>query len=155
MKRCPECGREYDNSLSFCLDDGAELLYGPAASHFHEDAWSNTGVTGADDPATAIMTSEAPTRVVSGQGFSSDRAPAAASSNRRVSAIAALGVFLAVVLGVGGYWFYSNRSDEEIRSIAVLPCCPISLFSRATTRFATIRAIWISCGERDSDSFFR
>jgi hypothetical protein len=31
MKRCPECGREYDNSMSFCLDDGAELLYGPAS----------------------------------------------------------------------------------------------------------------------------
>jgi len=30
MKRCPQCGREYDLSMSFCLDDGAELLYGPA-----------------------------------------------------------------------------------------------------------------------------
>ncbi|MBL8184037.1 MAG: hypothetical protein JNK51_03855 [Blastocatellia bacterium] len=32
MKRCPECGREYDNSMMFCLNDGAELLYGPARS---------------------------------------------------------------------------------------------------------------------------
>ena len=31
MKRCPECGREYDNTMMFCLDDGAELLYGPAS----------------------------------------------------------------------------------------------------------------------------
>ena len=31
MKRCPQCGREYDNSMSFCLDDGAELLYGLAS----------------------------------------------------------------------------------------------------------------------------
>src|SRR2546423_15645975 len=31
MKRCPECRREYDNTMSFCLDDGAELLYGPAS----------------------------------------------------------------------------------------------------------------------------
>ncbi|HUR99385.1 MAG TPA: tetratricopeptide repeat protein [Pyrinomonadaceae bacterium] len=31
MKRCPECGRDYnDDSLSFCLDDGSELLFGPA-----------------------------------------------------------------------------------------------------------------------------
>jgi TolB-like protein/tetratricopeptide (TPR) repeat protein len=29
MKRCPECGREYDDTMSFCLDDGSELLYGP------------------------------------------------------------------------------------------------------------------------------
>ena len=40
MKRCPECGREYDNTMMFCLDDGAELLYGPAIM---------------DEPATAIL----------------------------------------------------------------------------------------------------
>src|SRR5829696_428941 len=40
MKRCPECGREYDNTMAFCLDDGAELLYGPASM---------------DEPATAIL----------------------------------------------------------------------------------------------------
>lgn len=33
MKRCPECGRDYDDdSLSFCLDDGSERLFGPAAT---------------------------------------------------------------------------------------------------------------------------
>ena len=41
MKRCPECGREYDTSMMFCLDDGRELLYGPA---YHE-------------PPTAILSS--------------------------------------------------------------------------------------------------
>ncbi|MEP6703737.1 MAG: tetratricopeptide repeat protein [Acidobacteriota bacterium] len=40
MKKCPRCGREYDLSMGFCLDDGAELLYGPAAT---------------DEPATAIL----------------------------------------------------------------------------------------------------
>lgn len=40
MKKCPQCSREYDNTMSFCLDDGAELLYGPA--------WT-------DEPATAIF----------------------------------------------------------------------------------------------------
>ena len=40
MKRCPRCGREYDTSMMFCLDDGAELLYGPAST---------------DEPATAIL----------------------------------------------------------------------------------------------------
>lgn len=29
MKKCPQCGREDDLSMSFCLDDGSELLYGP------------------------------------------------------------------------------------------------------------------------------
>lgn len=31
MKKCPQCGREYDLSMRFCLDDGSELLYGPAS----------------------------------------------------------------------------------------------------------------------------
>ncbi|HVF47209.1 MAG TPA: tetratricopeptide repeat protein [Pyrinomonadaceae bacterium] len=41
MKRCPECGRNYnDDSMSFCLDDGVELLFGPASG---------------DEPETAIL----------------------------------------------------------------------------------------------------
>ena len=50
MKRCPECGRNYnDESMSFCLDDGAELLFGPATE------------SGGDEPATAILHSTAAT----------------------------------------------------------------------------------------------
>lgn len=40
MKGCPQCGREYDNTMSFCLDDGSELLYGP---------------TSMSEPTTAIL----------------------------------------------------------------------------------------------------
>src|SRR5262245_60313880 len=40
MKRCPHCGREYDLSMSFCLDDGTELLYGPSSI---------------DEPTTAVL----------------------------------------------------------------------------------------------------
>ena len=43
MKRCPQCGREYDNTMMFCLDDGAELLYGPGEM---------------EEPATAIFHSK-------------------------------------------------------------------------------------------------
>ncbi|MEO7539912.1 MAG: hypothetical protein ABIV21_07780, partial [Pyrinomonadaceae bacterium] len=55
MKKCPQCSREYDLSMSFCLDDGVELLYGPAMG------------SAGDEPATAILHStaapgEAPTR---------------------------------------------------------------------------------------------
>ncbi len=64
MKRCPECGREYDNTMMFCLDDGAELLYGPARS---ESGTVATGFLPNDESATAILHStdpraEAPTR---------------------------------------------------------------------------------------------
>lgn len=40
MKLCPHCGREYDLTMSFCLDDGRELLYGSALR---------------DEPETAIL----------------------------------------------------------------------------------------------------
>ncbi|MBK6724789.1 MAG: hypothetical protein IPG58_16435 [Acidobacteria bacterium] len=64
MKRCPECGRDYnDDSMSFCLDDGSELLFGPAKS---EPGAIAAGFP-ADEPQTAILHStaapgEAPTR---------------------------------------------------------------------------------------------
>jgi serine/threonine-protein kinase len=31
MKRCPQCLRDYDDSLNYCLDDGSVLLNGPSA----------------------------------------------------------------------------------------------------------------------------
>ncbi|HBE84076.1 MAG TPA: hypothetical protein PLN05_07410 [Pyrinomonadaceae bacterium] len=51
MKRCPRCGREYDNTMMFCLDDGAELLYGPARS---EPGAIATGFP-SDEPQTAFQ----------------------------------------------------------------------------------------------------
>ncbi len=56
MKRCPECGREYDNTMMFCLDDGAELLYGPAIV-LSEPPATAAGPFG-DQPATAILHGE-------------------------------------------------------------------------------------------------
>jgi adenylate cyclase len=45
MKRCPECRRDYyDDTLLYCLDDGNELLEGPASDSF-----------GTDGPQTAIL----------------------------------------------------------------------------------------------------
>lgn len=51
MKRCPECRREYDNSMAFCLDDGTELLYGPA---------SVDALPISDEPVTAIISTIEP-----------------------------------------------------------------------------------------------
>src|SRR5688572_24397000 len=50
MKKCPQCGREYDNTMAFCLDDGAELLYGPAKSEPPESAGGQL-----HEPQTAIL----------------------------------------------------------------------------------------------------
>lgn len=53
MKKCPQCGREYDLSMSFCLDDGAELLYGPASMDAAATAIFPS--PSASDNATAVL----------------------------------------------------------------------------------------------------
>ena len=63
MKRRPECRRDYyDDSLLYCLDDGASLLEGPSS-----------GV----EPATAILSEQSPAKSPEPRpinlGFSKDR----------------------------------------------------------------------------------
>ena len=126
MKQCPQCAREYDNSMSFCLDDGVELLYGPAA---------------VDEPATAILL-QPPAPVGSqGAGENSTRAfmhTTAAEpdphglpshtpenrifvANRAAKPLIALGaIILVLVAGFFGYRYISSQAGQ-ISSIAVLP----------------------------------
>lgn len=50
MKRCPECWRDYyDDSLSFCLDDGGRLLDGPASYDGPTTAVLPRGISGGED----------------------------------------------------------------------------------------------------------
>ena len=127
MKRCPECGREYDNTMMFCLDDGAELLYGPARS---EPGAVATGFP-ADEPQTAILHStadrgEAPTRaqidtteqtviLPSGTG---DIIPEPRVFDKRLFAAP---VLLAII-ALGGFFGYKYLAPtKQIDSIAVMP----------------------------------
>ena len=62
MKRCPECGRDYnDDSLNFCLDDGSELLFGPTTGSDFSDANATTVVSG---DQLRLPSSEARTEVL-------------------------------------------------------------------------------------------
>ena len=138
MKRCPECGREYDNTMMFCLDDGAELLYGPARS---EPGAIATGFL-SDEPQTAILHStaapgEAPTRAqinttdqtaILRTGAEAEPRESSGgvsekhsfSANRAAKPLAALVV--AVLVLVGGFFGYRYFSPtKQIESIAVMP----------------------------------
>ncbi len=132
MKKCPQCGREYDHSVMFCLDDGAELLYGPA---------SGSGV--GDEPATAILHrteggDDAPTRVqihtteqkavfprTEAEPQKSLGEPPEKQSFSANRAAKPLGIFgVAVVLIIGGFFGYryiKPAGSGTINSIAVLP----------------------------------
>ncbi|MBA3354098.1 MAG: tetratricopeptide repeat protein, partial [Blastocatellia bacterium] len=115
MKRCPQCGREYDVSTMFCLDDGSELLYGPGSM---------------EEPATAILhtpdaVGDAPTRALI---RTTDQNAALASG---VSNVAKRGIdkrllavpfaLAIVVLAVFFGYRYSGSGGKQIESIAVMP----------------------------------
>lgn len=104
--------------MSFCLDDGAELLFGPASM---------------DGPATAILhgitpTSEGGTRAQSNttnetailQTRTGDAAPKPRGFDTRLLAAPILGVIIAVG-GYFGYWYLKGTGGGPINSIAVLP----------------------------------
>ena len=108
MKLCPECNRVYDDeTLRYCLDDGAALVYGPA------------------EPMTAILESEnAPgerqTKLFDPPIKSSPTTVTQQSKKNKVMA-AVVGVVLVAAIGIGAYWFYDDRSPRRIESIAVMP----------------------------------
>jgi len=119
MKKCPQCGREYDVSMAFCLDDGTELLYGPAS-----------GSRELDEPATAIVhttdaVGDAPTRAqihiteqtaVLPSGISD--LPKRSFDKRLIAAPFLLAII--VLAGFLGYR-YLGPNTEQIESIAVMP----------------------------------
>ena len=113
MKRCPECRRDYtDETLNFCLDDGAALLDGPAS---------------ADDPVTALMpegissagktTAERETKIYTSGDYISKEIKRHKFATGLVAAVGA------VVLGGFGYgayrFFVDSRPKEPIRSASV------------------------------------
>ena len=115
MKRCPECRRDYhDDTLSFCLADGTELVYGLE-----------------DEPATAILpdsdpSSEARTRQ---QLYTTDDQtsvdPTRQTHNRSASRVAkplaVLGLLTILVGGYFGYRYLASSGSKQIESIAVMP----------------------------------
>ncbi len=122
MKRCPECGREYDNTMMFCLDDGAELLYGPAS--MDEPATAILSVPGA--VATGFPSSESPTKppinttdqtaiLPIGTG---DIVPKSTGFDKRLLAVPLLLVII-VLGGLLGYKYFAPA--KQINSIAVMP----------------------------------
>lgn len=114
--------------MMFCLDDGAELLYGPALS---EPPSSGSGQFG-DEPRTAILhettpPTEAQTRA---QIHLTDRTAMPPSGITELTKSTTFDkrwlfapVALAVIVlgGVFGYRSFNSTDNYQIRSIAVLP----------------------------------
>lgn len=122
MKRCPQCGRDYnDDSMSFCLDDGAELLFGPGGG-------SSTN----DEPATAIL----PVQGAAAGGLSEPRDETEGATAILPSAVVAggsdprrsfdkrliLAPIVIALIGLAGFFGYRYITPaKQINSIAVMP----------------------------------
>ena len=123
MKRCPECRRDYhDDSLSFCLDDGAALVDGPAAT------------VSEVEPATAILEhtklfhevstkkqvdTTAATLVLQTDTVQSGKAKWLQSSRKNWSVIVLFAMLIPVAFF--GYRYLASAGGQQINSIAVLP----------------------------------
>jgi len=149
MKRCPECRRDYyDETLSYCLDDGNALLEGPASGGRSEPP-SSAGGQFVDEPATAILSE--PGAVATGfrdgepnraqinttdptailrtgaeakhrESFGGSLEKQSFSANRAAKSLAALAVAVVVLVGgFFGYRYFSNANSKQINSIAVMP----------------------------------
>ena len=65
MKRCPECRRDYyDDSLQYCLDDGAALLEGPATADLPTITMSQRPAETAGVTPRSLYGTEYPTQVL-------------------------------------------------------------------------------------------
>ncbi len=119
MKRCPQCGRNYnDDSMSYCLDDGSELLFGPA------------NLRDLDEPQTAILQENAPSPEAKtrAQIHKIEKAGVLPST---VAAVPKKGFdkrliaapLVAVIIGLGMYvgYRYFSSPVKQIESIAVMP----------------------------------
>ncbi|HEX6125672.1 MAG TPA: tetratricopeptide repeat protein [Pyrinomonadaceae bacterium] len=113
MKRCPECRRDYyDDSLIYCLDDGARLLDGPTP----------------DGPPTAILPSAAPSSEEATKTFGDNRTtnedlPADSGGGKRavLLAVSVSALLLVALIGWAAYTYYGRSTSRQIESIAVLP----------------------------------
>ena len=109
MKRCPECRRDYyDDSLLYCLDDGAALLEGPSSGN---------------EPATAILadarpSSESATRTFD-SAYHSDPKALASTAKTNVFVFASLSILLIAGIAVAAFLYFGRT--QQISSIAVMP----------------------------------
>lgn len=125
--------------MSFCLDDGSELLYGPAS-----EGPASAGGQFGDEPQTAILhstaaPSEGPTRAQIHTTEQTASPPSGAeaepqrslgelsekhsfSANRAAQPLIAVAIAVAVLIcGFFGYRYFSASGSGPINSIAVLP----------------------------------
>jgi len=117
MKHCPECNRNYaDPTLSFCLQDGAPLIFGSAVTE------GDTAILSGD------VRSDAPTRQIDPHTTAPTESfpfPVSAhvktSGNKKIWLFGALAIAMIGAAGLLGYRYFNAANSTQIESVAVLP----------------------------------
>ncbi len=124
MKRCPECRRDYyDDTLSFCLEDGTPLVYGvtsdePATAILSEPGAIATGFPASESPTRAQINTTDQTAIFR-TGADAEPLKKVGSKQRQLAVVGIAVLLLAV--GFFGYRYFKPGSGGPINSIAVLP----------------------------------
>jgi Tol biopolymer transport system component len=127
MKRCPDCRRDYyDDSLLYCLDDGAALLEGPSSGNERTTAF--LPVTSFEESPTITLGPK------SSDPASTSPVVAARPRGRGLWIFAALG---AVVLAVVGFGVYNFSRKQAARTVTG----PLQIERLTTNGQATSAAI--------------
>ena len=120
MKRCPDCKRDYyDDSLLYCLEDGAALVQGSVPSFDEPQTAILHDTTSRHESATLAqigITDAEPERSLGGGSEKHSTSPSKAAK----PLILAGAVFVLLVTAFVGYR-YLVSSGDAITSIAVLP----------------------------------
>lgn len=107
MKRCPDCRRDYyDDTLLYCLDDGAALLEGPSSG--------NEGAT-AFLPVTSFE--ESPTITLGAKSSDSASTSPNVANRPKGRAVWIFAVLGAVVLVAVGFAFYNSSRKQAARAV--------------------------------------
>lgn len=126
MKRCAECGRDYnDDSLSFCLDDGSELLFGRSSLGGRPDDEPQTAILSEPPASAGGQFGEAVTRAQLHATEAEPREPSNGLSEKQsfsARRTKQLLIILGVAIVLGGFFGYRYfNQSKQIESIAVMP----------------------------------
>lgn len=119
MKRCPECRRDYaDDTLLYCLEDGASLVQGsvPSPSDEPQTAILHDAAPPSDAATRAQIHTTEQTAVLPGAVA---EIPKTQGFDKRLIVAPIVAVIIAVGVYVG--YRYFNSSSKQIDSIAVMP----------------------------------
>jgi TolB-like protein/Tfp pilus assembly protein PilF len=118
MKRCPECRRDYyDDTLLYCLDDGAGLLDGPASMDEPQTAILHETAPPLEAPTRAQIHTTAQTAVLP-SGIT--EVPKTKGFDKRLI-LAPVALAVIVLVGFFGYRYFNATGTTQINSIAVMP----------------------------------